>query len=108
MTISAADTVFVLQVTIFFMLILSSSLTRKTGNKKNLTIHGYLTVFALGFQSIWVFTLWMYLSVNTFTPLYGLPTQNSTVVLSQLIFGTEPIALSLIVFCRGYTSRLEI
>ncbi len=97
MTISAADTVFVIQVSIFFMLILVLSLTREPNNKKNLIRHVYLTVFALLLQSIWVFTLWMYLSVNGLTPLFGLPILNSTVILSQLIFGTEAIALSFVV-----------
>jgi hypothetical protein len=98
MTISAADIIFVIQVSIFFMLILGLSLARGTSNKKNLIRHVCLTVFALGFQSIWVSTLWLYLSVNGFYPLYGFPILNSTVIFSQLIFGTEAIVLCFIVF----------
>ena len=46
------DISLVLQVVILFLLILGLPLVRRTGNKKNLMRHGYLTVLALILHTI--------------------------------------------------------
>ena len=97
MSISAGDISFVLQVIILFMLVLGLPLARGTSNKKNLIRHGYLTVFALLLQTIWVFAFLIYLAVDGLSTMYGLPILNLTAILSHLILGTEAIVLGFIV-----------
>jgi hypothetical protein len=89
----------VLQVVILFLLILGLPLVRGATTKKNLMLHGYLTVVALGLHTVLIFVVMIPSFSNGFEELGGLSVVNSFTVWSHAVLGTaaEVIAIALIV-----------
>ena len=83
----------ILQIIIFFMLILGLPLTRGAGNKKNLIRHGTLTITALIIHTILVITTMIYLPIEGLLTLSGLPVFNSIFVVSHIILGAAALVL---------------
>jgi hypothetical protein len=87
----------ILQIVIFFMLILGLPLARGVGNKKNLIRHGYLTTTALIIHTILVITAMIYLQIDGLLTLANLPLFNSVFVVSHIILGTAALVLGFII-----------
>ena len=83
----------ILQIVIFFMLILGLPLTKGVANTKNLIRHGYLTITALVIHTILVITVMIYLPIEGLVTLTDLPLFNSIFVVSHIILGTAALVL---------------
>jgi hypothetical protein len=87
----------VLQVVILFLLILGLPFVKGIGAKKNLMLHGYLTVLALVLHTILIFIVMIPTFNNGLGELSGLAFFNALTVWSHVIFGTTAEILGIIV-----------
>jgi hypothetical protein len=91
------DISLVLQVVILFLLILGLPLVRRTGNKKNLMRHGYLTVLALILHTILILIVMIPSFSSGFGELGELSFFDGLNVWSHAILGTAAEILGFIV-----------
>jgi hypothetical protein len=89
----------ILQVVILFLLILGLPFVRGANTKKNLMLHGYLTLVALALHTILIFLVMVPSFSKGFGELGGLSVLNSVTVWSHAVLGTaaEVLAIILIV-----------
>jgi hypothetical protein len=87
----------VLQVVILFLLVLGLPFAKGFGGKKNLLLHGYLTVIALILHTFLIFIVMIPAFANGLGELGGLSFLNAFSVWSHIIFGTVAEILGFIV-----------
>ena len=87
----------VLQIVILFLLVMGLPLARGFGVKKNLMIHGYLTVIALILHTLLIFIVMIPTFGNGIGELGGLSFAYSLTVWSHVILGTAAEILAIIV-----------
>ena len=90
----------VLQVVILFLLVLGLPFAKRFGSKKNLLIHGYLTVIALILHTLLIFIVMIPSFSNGLGELGKLSSLNAFTVWSHVILGTiaEIVGFIVIVF----------
>jgi hypothetical protein len=87
----------VLQVVILFLLVLGLPFVKGFGGKKNLMLHGYLTVLALGLHTVLIFIVMIPAFSSGLGELGELSFLNSFNVWSHVILGTIAEILGFIV-----------
>jgi hypothetical protein len=87
----------VLQVVILFLLILGILFVKGIGAKKNLSLHGYLTVFALILHTILVFVVMLPTIGSGFGGIGELSLANMFIVYSHAILGSAAEILGFVV-----------
>ena len=91
------DASLVLQVAVFFLLILGLPFVKGIGTKKNFIIHGYLTVFALILHIIGTLIVMIPSFGSGFAELSELSVLSSFIFWSHVILGTVAPILGFIV-----------
>ncbi len=94
---SVGDISFVFQVVILFLLIFSLLFIKGNGVKKNLKLHGYLTVLALVLHTILIVIVMIPEFTSEFGELVELSFLNALTVWSHVILGTLAEILGFIV-----------
>jgi hypothetical protein len=87
----------ILQVVILFLLVLGLPFVKGAGGKKNLLIHGYLTVLALILHTLLIFIVMIPAFSSGFAELGELSFLNASTVWSHVILGTAAEILGFIV-----------
>ncbi len=85
-----------LQIVILFLLILGLPFVRGPSNKKNLMLHGYLTVLALALHTILIFAVMVPSFENGFAEFGDLSLLSSFTVWSHAILGTAAEVLGIL------------
>lgn len=85
-----------LQIVILFLLILGLPFVRRPSEKKNLVLHGYLTVLALALHTILIFLVMVPSFANGFIELGELSLFGSVTVWSHGILGTVAEVLGIL------------
>ncbi len=93
----AGDLALVVQVIIFFILILGLPLAKGDSSSRNYIRHGYLTVFALGLHTVLVAVVMVYLALEGFAELLSLPTPIIAFNLLHVALGFAALALAYVV-----------
>ena len=91
------DVSLVLQVVILFLLILGLPFVKGFGGKKNLLVHGYLTVVALALHTVLIFVVMIPAFSNGLGELGELAFLNSLNVWSHVILGSVAEILGFVV-----------
>ena len=89
----------ILQVVILFLLVLGLPFVKGLGGKKNLLIHGYLTVLALVLHTVLIFIVMIPSFSSGFGELGELSVLNAFNVWSHVVLGTvAEISVSLLLY----------
>jgi len=91
------DVSLVLQVVILFLLILGLPFVKGFGGKKNLLVHGYLTVVALALHTVLIFVVMIPAFSNGLGELGELAFLNSLNVWSHVLLGSVAEILGFVV-----------
>jgi hypothetical protein len=86
----------ILQIVILFLLITGLPLTKGNRNKKNLTIHGYLTIVALILHTILIAIVMVPSLTNSLEEIEGLTALSALIVWSHAVLGTAAEVLGII------------
>ncbi len=101
------DVSLIIQIAIFFMLILGLPLTREgTKNAKNLLRHGYLTTFALALHTVMVVAVMIILALEGYSEILSLPPLSIVVDLGHIISGFVALVLGWVVVAFWFSKPL--
>ena len=102
------DLSLIVQIVVFFVLILGLPLTREgSRNAKNLLRHGYLTTFALTFHTVMVAVVMIILALEGYAEVLSLPAVSLIVDLGHIILGFAAVALGWIVVVSWFFKPLN-
>ena len=96
-SVDPGDVSLVLQIVIFFLLVLGLPFVKGFGGKKNMLIHGYLTAVALIVHTVLIFVVMIVSFSSGFTELGELPFSGSINVWSHVILGSAAEILGFVV-----------
>ena len=102
------DLSLIIQIVIFFTLILGLPLTREAPkNSKNLLRHGYLTTFALTLHTALVVVVMIILALDGYADILSLPALSLVVDLGHIILGFSAVVLGWIVVAYWFSNPLK-
>jgi K+-sensing histidine kinase KdpD len=102
------DLSLIVQIIIFFILILGLPLTREGAkNAKNLLRHGYLTTFALALHTILVVIIMIFLALDGYSDIFSLPIPSIVVDLGHIILGFAALIIGWIVVAFWFFKPLK-
>ncbi len=102
------DLSLILQIVIFFTLILGLPLTREAPkNAKNFLRHGYLTTFALALHTVLVIVVMIFLALDGYSEIFSLPTLSLFVDLGHIFLGFAALVLGWAVVAFWFTKPLK-
>ncbi len=97
----------VVQIVIFFILVLGLPLTRNTvKDTKNLLRHGYLTAFALILHTIAVVIVMILLVLGGYSTFFSLPILSLMVTLTHMILGVAALVIGYVVVVFWFSKPL--
>ena len=106
MSLDPGDVSLVLQIIVFFMLILGVPLA-KGGSPKNFIRHGYLTLVALAIHTVMVLVFMVYMVTEGLVTLTSLPSTTIALVVSHIIVGLVSIALGYVIVVGWLSQPIE-
>ncbi len=107
-SLEIGDLSLIIQVVIFFILILGLPLTREGArNAKNLLRHGYLTTFALALHTVMVVAVMIILALDGYSEILSLPHLSLAVDLGHIVLGFAALVLGWVVVAFWFSKPLN-